>query len=85
MSLAIRIQIKMSGDRITTKTALATALAKCDDEIQPVARRPLVDIRFYLDPDTGLPHIYGHGSRRKRSSRFCGPRGATPKAVGGRG
>jgi len=20
-----------------------------------------VDIRFYLDPDTGLPHIYGHG------------------------
>ncbi|MGO8901431.1 MAG: hypothetical protein ACLQU5_24215 [Isosphaeraceae bacterium] len=20
-----------------------------------------MDIRFYLDPDTGLPHIYGHG------------------------
>jgi hypothetical protein len=20
-----------------------------------------VDIRFNLDPDTGLPHIYGHG------------------------
>jgi len=20
-----------------------------------------VEIRFYLDPDTGLPHIYGHG------------------------
>jgi len=44
-----------------TKTPLATALAKCDAGIQPVARRPLVDIRFYLDPDTGLPHIYGHG------------------------
>jgi hypothetical protein len=41
--------------------SLATALAKCDAGFQPVARRPLVDIRFYLDPDTGLPHIYGHG------------------------
>ena len=20
-----------------------------------------MDIRYYLDPDTGLPHIYGHG------------------------
>jgi len=20
-----------------------------------------VEIRFYLDPETGLPHIYGHG------------------------
>ncbi|MFO0950835.1 MAG: DUF4258 domain-containing protein [Isosphaeraceae bacterium] len=20
-----------------------------------------MEIRFYLDPDTGLPHIYGHG------------------------
>jgi hypothetical protein len=20
-----------------------------------------VEIRYYLDPDTGLPHIYGHG------------------------
>ena len=20
-----------------------------------------MDIRFYLDPETGLPHIYGHG------------------------
>ncbi len=20
-----------------------------------------MDIRFYLDPDSGLPHIYGHG------------------------
>jgi hypothetical protein len=54
------------GGRVTswaakTKTPLATALAKCDDSIQPVARRLLVDIRFYLDPDTGLPHIYGHG------------------------
>jgi hypothetical protein len=23
--------------------------------------RALLDIRFYLDPETGLPHIYGHG------------------------
>jgi len=44
-----------------TKTPLATAVAKCDAGIQPVARRPLADIRFYLDPDTGLPHIYGRG------------------------
>jgi hypothetical protein len=20
-----------------------------------------VDVRYYLDPDTGQPHIYGHG------------------------
>ncbi|HET6574597.1 MAG TPA: DUF4258 domain-containing protein [Fimbriiglobus sp.] len=20
-----------------------------------------MDVRYYLDPDTGLPHIYGHG------------------------
>ena len=30
-------------------------------ELCQLARRPLVDIRFYNDPDTGLPHIYGHG------------------------
>jgi hypothetical protein len=22
-----------------------------------------MDIRFYVDPDAGLPHIYGHGVR----------------------
>lgn len=22
---------------------------------------PTMDVRYYLDPDTGLPHIYGHG------------------------
>ena len=20
-----------------------------------------MDVRFHLDPDTGLPHVYGHG------------------------
>ena len=44
-----------------------------------------MDIRFYLDPDTGLPHIYGTASRRKKSSRSCGPRAATSRAVGDRG
>jgi hypothetical protein len=37
-----------------TRLQLATALAKCDDGVEPLAWRPLVDIRFYLDPDTGL-------------------------------
>ena len=55
-----------SGVRVTSwaamsKTVLETALPKCDARIQAVARRPPVVIRFYLDPDTGLPHIYGHG------------------------
>ena len=24
-----------------------------------------MEIRFYLDPETGLPHIYGHGVREE--------------------
>ena len=70
---------------LKTRTPLATALAKCDDRIQPVARRPLVDIRFYLDPDTGLPHIYGHGVTEEEVEQSCGPRAATSRAVGDRG
>lgn len=26
-----------------------------------MGRRPPVSVRYYLGPDTGLPHIYGHG------------------------
>ena len=52
---------RVTSSEAKTKTPLAKALAKCDAGIQAVARRPLVDIRFYLDPETGLPHIYGHG------------------------
>jgi hypothetical protein len=46
---------------MVTETPLAMSLAKCDDGIPSAARRPLADIRFYLDPETGLPHIHGHG------------------------
>src|SRR5690242_9099196 len=51
----------MTGSQTKTKIPLAAPLATCDYGIHLVALRPLVDIRFYLDPDTGLPHIYGHG------------------------
>jgi hypothetical protein len=51
----------VTGQASKTRTPLATAFAKGDDGIRPVARRLIVDIRFYIDPDTGLPHIYGHG------------------------
>jgi hypothetical protein len=44
-----------------TTTPLATCLAKCDVEVEPTARRTLVDIRCYLDPGTGLPYVHGHG------------------------
>lgn len=36
-------------------------LGKCDADKESLARRPSVEIRYFLDPDTGLPHIYGHG------------------------
>jgi hypothetical protein len=54
-----------------------------------------VDLRFYLDPDTGLPHIYGHSvtesdvERILRKPREDGPssggsRQAIGQAAGGR-
>jgi len=76
---------RATGQAAKTRTPLATALAKCDDGIKPVARRLLVDIRFYLDPDTACPTSMGMGSRRKKSSRSRGPRAATSRAVGDRG
>jgi len=46
-----------------------------------------VDIRFYLDPDTGLPHIYGHGVTEadvERVLRRPGEDGGRPPAARGR-
>ena len=34
-----------------------------------------MDIRFYEDPDTGLPHIYGHGVSEEEVRQVCGSRG----------
>jgi hypothetical protein len=31
-----------------------------------------VKIRFYMDPETGEPHIRNHGSSRMRWKRFFG-------------
>ena len=28
-------------------------------------------IRYYIDPETGLPHIYGHAWIRKKWKRSC--------------
>lgn len=48
-----------------------------------------MDIRYYLDPDTGLPHIYGHGVTEADVERVLrrpgedGPsRGDSRQAVG---
>ena len=50
-----------------------------------------MDIRFYLDPDTGLPHIYGHGVTEADVERVLrrpgedGPSSGSPRqAEGGR-
>lgn len=41
-----------------------------------------MDIRFTLDPDTGLPHIDGYGVTEKEVAQiFCGPPAATSKEV----
>ena len=40
---------------------VAFVLAKCEARSEIVARSPRVEIRFYIDPETDLPHIYGHG------------------------
>jgi hypothetical protein len=53
-----------------TMTPLAKALAKCDHAIWAVALSPFVDIRYYRDPDTGLPHKYGHGVTEEKVEQF---------------
>jgi hypothetical protein len=34
-----------------------------------------MDIRFYKDPDTGLPHIYGHGVSEEEVRQVLRSRG----------
>jgi len=34
-----------------------------------------MEIRFYEDPDTGLPHIYGHGVSEKEVRQVLRSRG----------
>jgi len=34
-----------------------------------------MEIRFYEDPDTGLPHIYGHGVSKKEVRQVLRSRG----------
>ena len=44
-----------------------------------------MDIRFYLDPDTGLPHIYGHGVTEADVERvLCRPGEDGPSSGGSR-
>jgi hypothetical protein len=42
-----------------------------------------VDIRFYLDPDTGLPHIYGHGVTEADVERILRTPGEDGPSSGG--
>ncbi len=51
----------MPGSATVVEIRLAMALGKHDANSWPFARRRRVEIRFYLDPETGLPHIYQHG------------------------
>jgi hypothetical protein len=44
-----------------------------------------MDVRFYLDPDTGQPHIYGHGVTEKEVEYVLQrPGGDLPAARGAR-
>ncbi len=79
----------MISEAAKAMTPLATALARCDDRIKPAAWGPLLDIRFYLDPDNGLTHIYRHGVTEEEVEQVLrasggdiqGSRGARMKLV----
>ena len=46
---------------------------------------PPMDIRYYIDPETGLPHIYGHGvSESEVESILRGPGEDLPGSRGSR-
>lgn len=54
----------MHGDivrRQKTLLELATDMAKNDNNDDQTTRRSIVYTRLDIDPDTELPHIYGHG------------------------
>ena len=42
-----------------------------------------MDIRFYLDPETGLPHVYGHGVTEEEVEQVL--RASGGDVQGGRG
>lgn len=42
-----------------------------------------MEIRFYLDPDTGLPHIYGHGVTEVEVERILRRPGEDGPSSGG--
>ena len=48
--------VAMSGDRLRSPLSALGVGANAS-----VADTSSMDIRFYLDPDTQLPHIHGHG------------------------
>jgi hypothetical protein len=41
-----------------------------------------MDVRYYLDPDTGLPHIYGHGVTEQEVEEVLRGRGEDLRATG---
>jgi hypothetical protein len=59
------------------------ALVRCDAGIQSVAWRLPLDIRFYLDPETGLPHIYGHGVTEEEVEQVLRASGGDVQGRGG--
>ena len=44
-----------------------------------------MEVRFYLDPETDLPHIYGHGVTENEVEQVLRHRGATYRALGDHG
>ncbi len=42
-----------------------------------------MEIRYYLDPDTGLPHIYGHGVTEAEVERVLSRPGEDGPSSGG--
>ena len=41
-----------------------------------------MDVRYYLDPDTGQPHIYGHGVTEREVEEVLRGRGEDLQATG---
>ncbi len=41
-----------------------------------------LEVRFYLDPETDLPHIYGHGVTEEEVEQVLRASGATSRALG---
>jgi hypothetical protein len=44
-----------------------------------------MEIRFYLDPETGLPHIYEHGVTEEEVEQVLWTSGGDVRGLGDRG